>query len=231
MEKLFTALTQAIEKAPAIALAAAFVWGILSILLSPCHLASIPLVVGFMTGIGNIRARRAFLISSVFAVGIFITIGVVGAVTALLGRLIGDVGNTGNYIVAVIFFLIGLHLLGVIPMPWSGGGRMTPKRKGLLGALILGLLFGIAVGPCTFAYFMPVLGFAFLSGQTNAVYGTILVLVTAVGHCSVIVGAGTAAGAVQRYLNWTESSKATAVLKKICGVLVILGGLYLIWNA
>jgi len=231
VEKLFTALTEAIEQAPAVALAAAFVWGILSVLLSPCHLASIPLVVGFMTGIGNIRARRAFLISGVFAAGIFITIAVVGAVTALLGRLIGDVGSTGNYIVAVIFFVIGLHLLGIIPMPWSGAGRMTPRRKGLLGALILGLLFGIAVGPCTFAYFMPVLGFAFLSGQTNAVYGTILVLVTAVGHCSVIVAAGTAAGALQRYLNWTESSKATAVLKKICGVLVIIAGLYLIWKA
>ncbi len=231
MEKLFTALSRAIEGTPALALSAAFLWGILSVLLSPCHLASIPLVVGFMTGIGKIRARRALLISGVFAVGIFITIGLVGAVTALLGRLIGDVGKTGNYIIAALFFLIGLHLLGVIPMPLSGTGRMTPKRKGPMGALILGLLFGIAVGPCTFAYFMPVLGFAFLSGETNAVYGTLLVLVTAAGHCFVIVAAGTSMGALQRYLNWTESSMATAVLKKVCGVLVIIAGLYLVWKA
>lgn len=231
MEKLFTALTEAIEKAPAVALTAAFVWGILSILLSPCHLASVPLVVGFMGGIENLRASRGALIASVFAAGIFITIAIVGAVTALLGRLIGDVGSTGNYIVGIILFAVGLHLLGVIPMPLSGGGRMTPKRKGPIGALILGLLFGIAVGPCTFAYFMPVLGFAFLSGQTNALYGTILVAVTAIGHCSVIIAAGTAAGALQRYLNWSESSKATAVLKKVCGVLVIIAGLYLIWKA
>jgi len=231
VEKLFTALTKAIEGAPALALAAAFVWGILSILLSPCHLSSVPLVVGFMGGVENLRASRGAVIASVFAGGIFFTIGIVGAITALLGRLIGDVGKTGNYIVAVILFVVGLHLLGIIPIPWSGGSRLMPKRKGLLGALVLGLLFGIAVGPCTFAYFMPVLGFAFLSGQTNALYGTVLVLVTAVGHCSVIVAAGTAAGSLQRYLNWSESSKGTSVLKKICGVLVIIAGLYLLWTA
>jgi cytochrome c-type biogenesis protein len=231
VEKLFTALTEAIEKAPAVALTAAFVWGILSILLSPCHLASVPLVVGFMGGIENLRASRGAVIASVFAAGIFITIAVVGAVTALLGGLVGDVGSAGNYVVAIVLFVIGLHLLGVIPMLWSGGGRLMPKRKGLVGAFVLGLLFGVAVGPCTFAYFMPVLGFAFLSGQTNVLYGILLVAVTAIGHCSVIIAAGAAAGALQRYLNWSESSRATGIVKKICGVLVILGGLYLLWKA
>lgn len=231
MEKLFTALAQALEQAPALALAAAFVWGILSILLSPCHLASVPLIVGFMAGMGEIRAKRGFLISGVFAIGIFLTIGVVGAVTASLGGLIGDMGSIGNYLVAVIFFAIGLHLLGVIPMPWSASGKLAPKRKGLLGALGLGLAFGIAVGPCTFAYFMPVLGFAFLSGKASILYGSSLVLFAAAGHCAVIVAAGSAAGAVQRYLNWSESSTGTALLKKLCGVLVIVGGLYLIWKA
>ncbi len=108
---------------------------------------------------------------------------------------------------------------------------MAPKRKGVLGALVLGLVFGVALGPCTFAYFMPVLGFAFLSGKASVPYGTSLVLLAAAGHCAVIVAAGSAAGALQRYLNWSESSRATAIVKKICGVLVILGGLYLLWKA
>lgn len=231
MESLFTALTEAIEKSPAIALAAAFVWGILSILLSPCHLASVPLVVGFMGGVENLRASRGAVIASVFATGIFVTIGVVGAITALLGGLVGDVGSAGNYVVPIILLVIGLHLLGIVPMSWSGGSRLIPKRKGVLGAFVLGLLFGVALGPCTFAYFIPVLGFAFLSGQANVLYGIFLVSVTAVGHCSVIIAAGTAAGALQRYLNWSESSRATAIVRKICGVLVIMGGLYLLWKA
>jgi len=46
----------------------------------------------------------------------------------------------------------------------------------------------------------------------------------------IIVLAGTFAEIVQRYLNWNEKSKGTALVKKICGILVILGGIYLIWN-
>jgi len=90
MEKLFTTLTHAVEGTPAIALSAAFVWGILSILLSPCHLASIPLIVGFIDEQGRISTKRAFIISTLFAVGILITIGAIGAVTAAFGRMMGD---------------------------------------------------------------------------------------------------------------------------------------------
>jgi cytochrome c-type biogenesis protein len=44
----------------------------------------------------------------------------------------------------------------------------------------------------------------------------------------VLVFAGTFTEAVQHYLHWTEKSKGAVILKKICGVLVILGGVYLI---
>jgi len=228
MEQLFTALTHAVEGTPAIALGAAFVWGILSILLSPCHLASIPLIVGFIDEQGRISTRRAFLISTLFAVGILITIGAIGAVTAAAGRMMGDVGRYGNYFVAAIFFVVGLHLLGVIPMPWSGPGQVGMKRKGMLAALILGLVFGIALGPCTFAYMAPMLGVTFSVASTNMLYGASLLAAYGVGHCSVIVLAGTSTELVQHYLKWNERSRGALIVKKICGVLVIAGGLYLI---
>ena len=231
MERLFTFLTEAVHGSAAVALGAAFVWGILSILLSPCHLASIPLIVGFIDEQGRISTKRAFLISTLFAVGILITIAAIGAVTAAAGRMMGDVGAWGNYVVAVIFFVVGLHLLDVIPMPWSGPGQVGLKRKGMLAALILGLVFGIALGPCTFAYMAPMLGVTFSVASTNILYGIALLAVYGVGHCSVIVLAGTFTEVVQRYLNWNERSKGAVLLKKVCGVLVILGGLYLIYTA
>jgi len=231
MQQLFTALTRAIEGSPGIALSAAFAWGILSILLSPCHLASIPLIVGFIDGQGRMSNRRAFLISVLFATGILLTIGLVGAVTAAAGRMMGDVGKYGNYLVAVIFFAVGLHLLGVIPMPWSGPGQVRVRGKGTVGAFILGLVFGIALGPCTFAYMAPMLGVTFRLADTNALYGIALLAIYGVGHCSVIVFAGTSAEAVQHYLNWNERSRGAVLLKKICGVLVLLGGVYLVYAA
>ena len=231
MQELLTTLTRAVEGTPALALGAAMVWGVLSILLSPCHLASIPLIVGFIDKQGRISTRRAFAISTFFAVGILITIGAIGAITAAAGRMMGDVGRYGNYFVAAIFFIVGLHLLDVIPMPWSGPGKVGMKRKGMLAAFILGLVFGIALGPCTFAYMAPMLGVTFKLAATNIGYGILLLAVYGVGHCSVIVAAGTSTELVQRYLNWNEESKGAAILKKVCGGLVLLGGVYLIYVA
>jgi len=145
--------------------------------------------------------------------------------------MLGDIGPYGNYIVAVIFFVVGLHLLGVIPLPFLGkSGQPVFKKKGLLAAFILGLVFGIALGPCTFAYMAPMLGIAFKIASTQFLYGVTLLFVYGIGHCSVIVFAGTFTEIVQRYLNWNEKSQGAVLLKKICGILVILGGIYLIWS-
>ena len=231
MPELFTQLTQAVEGAWYIAVAASFIWGILSIILSPCHLASIPLIIGFIDEQGRMSTRRAFWISTLFSVGILVTIGAIGVITAAAGRMMGDVGKYGNYFVAVIFFIVGLHLLEVIPNPFSGPGQIGMKRKGTLAAFILGLVFGIALGPCTFAYMAPMLGVTFKLASTNLAYGILLLLVYGIGHCSVIVFAGTCTEVVQRYMNWNEKSRGAVILKKICGALVILGGIWLIYTA
>src|ERR1017187_1715412 len=231
MEQLFTNLSHAVEGAPLLALGAAIVWGVLSIVLSPCHLASIPLIVGFISEQGQVTARRAFWTSTLFAVGILITIAAIGAITAAAGRMMGDVGRWGNYFVAAIFFLVGLYLLGVISMPWSGPGQTNMKRKGLLAAFILGLVFGIALGPCTFAYMAPMLAVTFKLAKTNPLYGASLLLAYGIGHCAVIVLAGTFSEVVQRFLNWNEQSRGVTVLKSVCGVLVILGGAWLVYSA
>ena len=219
------------EGTPALALLASLVWGMLSILLSPCHLASIPLIVGFIDQQGRMSTRRAFVISTLFAVGILITIGAVGAMTAAAGRMMGDVGAVGNYLVAAVFVVVGLVLLDVIPMPFSGPGQVRMKRKGLLAAFILGLVFGVALGPCTFAYMAPMLAVTFKLADTDLAYGITLLLMYGIGHCSVIVFAGTFTEVVQRYLNWSEESKGAVILKRVCGVLVILGGIYMIYTA
>jgi cytochrome c-type biogenesis protein len=231
MEAIFGTLTKAVEGTPLFALAAALLWGVLSILLSPCHLASIPLIVGFIDGQGQMTTRRAFGLSLLFSIGILLTIGVIGAITGAAGRIMGDVGRYGNYFVAAVFFVVGLHLVGVIPMPWSGPGQVGYKRKGLFAAFALGLIFGIALGPCTFAYMAPILAVAFKTAGTSLVYGVLLLFVYGVGHCSVIVVAGTSTELVQRYLDWNEKSKGAVMVKSFCGVLVLLGGVYLLYVA
>lgn len=231
METIFIALTHAVEGSAAIALGAAFVWGILSIILSPCHLSSIPLIVGFIGGQGKVSTARAFWTATLFSTGILATIAIIGVLTSAAGRMMGDVGVWGNYLVACVFFVVGLHLFGWVPMPWSGPGQVGMRSKGLIAALILGLVFGIALGPCTFAYMAPILGVTFKLAQTNAIQAIAMLLAYGIGHCSVIVLAGTSTELVQRYLDWNEKSKGVTILKSVCGVLVIIGGIYLIYGA
>jgi len=226
---LFTFLTGALTQSPGIAIGAAFAWGILSVILSPCHIACIPLIVGFIDGQGDIPTRRAFGLSLLFGLGILITIGIIGLITGLAGRMMGDIGGYGNYVVAVVFFAIGLNLLGILPLPFmEGGANPNYKRKGFLAAFILGLIFGVALGPCTFAYMATMLGVVFSMASTQLTLAMLILAAFAVGHCSVLVFAGTFTEAVQHYLHWSEKSKGAVILKKACGVLVILGGVYLI---
>ncbi|MBE2280581.1 MAG: cytochrome C biogenesis protein [Ignavibacteriaceae bacterium] len=229
IEEIFTALYYAMTGSAIVAILASFGWGILSILLSPCHLSSIPLVVGFITSQGKISLMRVFNISLVFSAGILITIALIGFITASLGRLMGDLGEFGNYAVAIIFFVVGLYLLDIIKIDWGGSSFLKTKFKGLPAALILGLLFGLALGLCTFAFMAPVLGVVFQTAQTNFLLASIFLLSFGIGHCSVIVLAGVLTGKVQKYLNWSEESKTISLIKKTCGVLVILGGIYLIY--
>lgn len=231
MEELFESLTHALEDAPGIALGASFAWGILSVILSPCHLSSIPLIVGFINGQGRMSRKRAAAVSALFALGILVSIALIGIITAAAGRMMGDVGRWANYAVAGVFFVVGLHLLGVIPMPWSGPGSIAMKQRGAMAAFLLGLIFGIALGPCTFAYMAPVLAVSFNVAKANLFYSVFLLFLYGVGHCSVIVAAGTATGWVQRFLDWNQETKGIERLKIVCGILVIVGGFYLIYVA
>jgi cytochrome c-type biogenesis protein len=229
MVEFFAWLTKAVSGTAAIALFAAFVWGVLSLVLSPCHLASIPLVVGFISQQGaETSPRRALALSTVFACGIFITIAAVGLITAAMGRMVGDVGRWATPFVAGIFFLVGLYLMGAIRLPDWGGGPKSTSLTGIPAALVLGLIFGVALGPCTFAYMAPILGVTFQVASTDLLYAVALLLTFAVGHCAVIALAGTSTGLVQRVLHWNEESRGGLIFRRICGALVIGGGVYLL---
>ncbi len=231
MEGLLAALNRAVEGTPLVAVAGSLGWGMLSVVLSPCHLVSVPLVVGYINRQGQPTVRRALAISTVFSVGILVTIGIVGAITAAAGRMLGDVGPYGNYVVAVVFFLVGLYMLDVIPLPWRGLGNLGMGSKGYWGAGLLGLVFGIALGPCTFAYMAPMLAVTFGLATESLPYAGLLLGMFALGHCGVIVVAGTSVGMVQRYLRWSERSHGTKVVRVVCGALIIVAGLYLIYVA
>ncbi len=229
IEESFSYLTTALGGNLFFGLIAAFGWGVLSIILSPCHLSSIPLVIGYISSQGQIKVQRSLLLAFVFAIGILITIAIIGLITAMMGRLMGDMGQWANYIVALVFIMIGLYLMDIIRWDWSGIQLWKNKRGGMWNALFLGLIFGIGLGPCAFAFLAPVLGVVFQTASDNWPKAMLLLGSFSLGHCAVIVAAGSFTQFVQKYLDWGEKSNSILLLKRICGALVIFAGLYLIF--
>lgn len=228
MESLFVSLTDAMAGAPLVALFAAFAWGVLSIVLSPCHLASIPLIVGFLQGGGAVTPRRAAGLSALFALGILGSIALIGVITAAAGRMLGDLGPWGNYAVAAVFFVFGLHLLDLLPIP--DGWRAAPNRprRGAMGALLFGLVFGVALGPCTFGFMAPVLGVTFGMAKTAPVFAFGVLVLFGLGHCTVIGLAGFSSTWVQLWLSWQGNTPGAKWLRRCCGVLVLAAGGWLV---
>ncbi len=226
---IFTSLSTLLESSIWLGLLAAFLWGLLSVLLSPCHLAGIPLIVGYINKQGTGSQNRSILLSLLFAGGILITIGLIGLVTGVSGRILGDIGGAANYIVAAALFLFGLHLMDLLPLPFLDFTRHPRlKSEGFIAAFLMGLVFGLALGPCTFAFMAPVLGIVFRVASESPVYSGGLLLAYAMGHTLVIVGAGTLTDVVRRFLLWQEKSKGVIWIRRVCGALVVLGGINLL---
>jgi len=215
-----------------LSLAASFIWGIFGMLLSPCSLIALPLVVGYIESTDDKGMKNAFVISAWFSMGIFANVAMVGIVIASAGALLAEVGRYTNYLVASVFILFGLHLLDIISIPWfkQAGGRKY-KHRGPIGALILGLFSGLAVGPCAFAYLAPMLVIAMKASAANPYMGLGMVLFYAVGNCAVLVLAGTSAGFVSGFMKLDEKAGLTAKVNHFFGVVLILIGLLLIYKA
>jgi cytochrome c-type biogenesis protein len=231
IESIFNTLYTALYGNPAIAVLASFWWGIASVLLSPCHLSSIPLVVAVLIGKRTLTVKQTFRLSLVFSIGVLVSIALIGVITALLGRMLGDLGSHANLIFGIALCLGGILLMDIIPLGnISLLGKLKPNGTKPLTVFMIGLLFGLALGPCAFAFMAPVLTLVFSLAETNLLMAIIIMLVYGIGHCLVIVFAGTSIGFVQKLLNWNEGSKGLTLLKRVCAVLVIAAGIYLIYK-
>ena len=239
MGHLFSALTSALSGSPAAASAASFTWGVLSILLSPCHLSGLVLIMAFIGGLKDPTLKKAFTGSLLFALGVFMTVVFIGLMTSLAGRMAGDLGTTGNIILKavflVIFAVLGLYLLNLFDLPFLNIIRQERfASRSASAAFILGLLFGLGVGPCTFAFMAPVLGIVFETARSNPGNSILLVLFFATGQCGVIIAAGTSVKLVQRYLDWDKKAGLLKGIRIALGILFLLIAAYFgysIWKS
>ena len=213
----------------AIAGVGCFTWGMISVLFSPCHLASIPLIVAYVGGQAQaLNPKQAGVYSSLFTLGLFISIALIGIVCALLGRMLGDVGNYWQILVGAVLIWVALGMLGVEKCSMSGSLLYRLNLKGLSGAFVLGLAYGILSGSCTFGFIAPIL--AIITIQQQIATGIVYILLFAVGHCLPIVVAGSSTAAVRKLMENSTWQGAGNWFRRAAGIIIALLGVYFILN-
>jgi len=226
METFLNYLSQSLSENPFLAYFGVFLGGILSSS-SPCVLATIPLVIGYVGGYSGGDRRKALLYSLTFILGLSITFTILGAIASFIGGLFGIISRTWYFIVGGVAIAIGLHLIGLFEWNLPVPVHLQPKQKGILGAFLLGTFFGIVSSPCA----TPVLALilTFVASKGEVAYGTSLLFVYALGHCALIFLAGTATGFVENFVKSKGISNVTTWGKRIGGSIVVFAGVYLIY--
>jgi len=229
LESLFLTVHSWIAGGTAIAALGCFLWGMISVVFSPCHLASIPLIVAYVGGQQTIlKPKEAGFYSVAFTTGLFITIALIGIICALLGRMLGDVGSYWQVLVGLVLVWVALGMLGVEKCSMSGSLLYRLNLRGSLGAFGLGLAYGVLSGSCTFGFIAPIL--ALITVQEKIATGILFILLFAVGHCLPIVLAGSSTAAVKRVMENSAWQGAGNWFRKGAGVVIALLGAYFIVN-
>jgi cytochrome c-type biogenesis protein len=210
-----------------IAAAGCFLWGMVSVLFSPCHLASIPLIIAYVGGQERaVYPKQAAVYAAAFTGGLFITIALVGIVCALLGRILGDVGPYWQVLIGGVLIWVALGMLGVEKCQMSGGLLQRLNFRGVFGAFGLGLAYGVLSGSCTFGFIAPIL--AIITVQRKITPGILFILLFAVGHCLPIMVAGSSTAAVRKVMENSAWQGAGNWFRKGAGVMICLLGAYFI---
>ncbi len=223
MNSFFEWLSVSLESHAALAVFASIAWGFASVALSPCHLASVPLAVSFLRKDGKSGALGT---SFSVAVGILGSLVVIGAVTIAAGRIAGDLWGFGPWIAVVVLLLAGLYLMGVLQVPTHFRIQQDRIPRNKRGGLLVGLLLGVTLGPCTFAFFAPVFAAAFGTAARGMGMSMALVAGFAFGHVVTVTAAGLVGLQVGGWLR--RAGTTTKWLRTAMGVLLLFSGLYLI---
>ena len=226
-DQLFLTVNSWMMAGTAIAALGCFLWGMISVVFSPCHLASIPLIVSYVAGQEKaLKANHAAHYAVVFTVGLFITIALIGIICSLLGRMLGEVGPYWTILVGAILIWVALDMLGVSNCSMSGSALGRIQLKGLLGAFCLGLAYGVLSVSCTFGFIAPIL--AIITIQQKIATGLLFITLFGIGHCVPIAIAGSSTATVRRLLESSSFYEGGLWFRRCAGVAIALLGVYFI---
>ncbi len=228
MESWFANIQSIIQTNHSLAFLAVFIGGLISAS-SPCVLAAIPLIIGYVGGYSAGSKKKAALYSLVFILGLSVTFTLLGAAASAMGAFFSFAGRWLYVGLAVIAVTMGLQLMGLISIPLPFQKTHMVISRGLWGAFLLGLLTGTVSSPCATPVLAVIL--AYVSTQGDILYGGSLLFVYAVGHCALIFIAGLSIGLTESIVSSKGIKDFSLYSKRFSGAVLVLIGVYFGYSA
>lgn len=229
MEDFFSNPEQFLRGSVILAFLAVYAAGVL-VSFTPCVYPVAPIIVAYIGGRGENTRLKSFLLSVFYVLGMAVTYTALGAVSALTGKLFGQIQtNPWTYlIVANICILLGLSMLDVFSLhfrlPFSA--REPSGRKGFAGSFLVGATSGLILAPCT----APVLGvlLTYVAARQNVIYGMGLFFVFSLGMGTLLIVLGTLSGVLG---SLPRSGAWMVWIKRAFGIIMIGMGEYFLVTA
>ena len=224
----FDNIEQIVAAYPLLAFGAVFLAGVLSSA-SPCVLATLPLVVGFVGGYADGDRSKAFRYSLFFVLGLALTFTAFGAAAGLLGTMFGTLGGWWYVLAGGVALVMGGQMMGFYEISLPIKRDFKPKQGGIIGSFLLGLFFGVVSSPCATPVLVVILTYVATKGEI--LYGTALLFTYALGHCLLMLLAGTFTGFVEAFGKKQGIVNFSRWTKRSGGLIVAGVGAWLLWQA
>lgn len=203
----------------------AFFGGIIASV-SPCSLAMLPLMIGYVGGCSKETPFRTFIQLSCFILGTAIVFTVIGIICAVTGSVFASaLGGYFTLIMASLLLVIGLKITGILDFEIPVIIKSMPQNKTnslILYPVLLGIAFALAGTPCSTPILAGIMVFAAMGKSLIA--SVIMLFLFAMGQGLILILAGIFTSAVK---NIKKFSGITDKLMKISGWLIIFVSIYL----
>ena len=197
--------------------------------ISPCSLAMIPLIVGYIGGYSNEKSSKTLLQMIFFVLGTAIVFSIIGIICALTGKVfVAFAGGYFGLLLASIVLIMGLKLVGILDFDMPVIIKEMPKNEGhntFLYPIILGAVFALAGTPCSTPILAAIMAFASLSA--SLAQSVVMLFLFAIGQGIILILAGFLTSKLK---NWKNFYKISDILLKSSGVLLILAALYIFYK-
>ena len=205
-----------------------FLGGLLASL-SPCSIAMLPLIIGYVGGYSKESPFRTFIQLSCFILGTAVVFTIIGTICAITGQVFASaLGGYFMLLIASLLVILGLKLLGILDIDFPVIIKSMPANNSnsiYLYPFILGIAFALAGTPCSTPILAGIMAFAAIGN--NLILAILMLFLFALGQGLILILAGIFTSSLK---NMQVLSKFTDILLKISGALLIFVAIYLYWK-